>query len=319
MIAILGGTGFVGTALTRALVDRGEPVRVLVRDPGRAARRLGDAASRVEVVTGDMHDPAALDALLDGARAVYVLVQTVTARQPRSAGDFAAAEEAATRLVLAAARRAGVSRLLTVGLIGARPGARNAWVRSRARLEAATLDAGLDATVLRAGLVVGVGSVGFDGIVAAAGRRVAVIRGAGRQHWSYVALDDLVAHLVLALDDRRTVGRAIDVGSAQAPTYRELVARAAAVLGRPAPRLVPLPLGVLRTVAPVLERVGGLPRGGLRAAVDHLGDDLVGDVSAARELLGREPMGWEDAVRAALPGLGAPHRPAAEARAGLGA
>lgn len=306
MIAIVGGTGFVGSALTRALVDRGEQVRVLARDPDRVERRVGaDVAPRVEVVVGDMHDPAALDALLDGARAVYVVVQTVTARQPRSAGDFAAAEARAIEAIVAAARRAGVTRLLTVGLIGASPDAPNAWVRARAQQEATLLASGLDVTVLRPGLIAGVGSAGFDGLAAAAGRRVAVIRGAGRQRWSYIALGDLVASLVGALDDRRTFGRALDVGSAESPTYRELVARTAAVLGRPTPRLLPVPLWTLRLVAPVLEVVGGLARGGLRAAVDHLGDDLTGSPAPARALFAADARTWEECVRAALAPVGA--------------
>jgi uncharacterized protein YbjT (DUF2867 family) len=192
-----------------------------------------------------------------------------------------------------------VTRLLTVGLIGARLDASNAWVRARARQEATLLAAGLDVTVLRPGLVVGVGSAGFDGVREAAGRRIAPIRGAGTQRWSYIALGSLVDHLVLALDDPRTFGRAIDVGSDESPMYRELVARTAAVLGRPTPPLVPIPLKALRLVAPLVERVGGLPRGGLRAAVDHLGDDLVGDLGSARRIFGPEPLAWEESVRVA--------------------
>lgn len=306
MIAIVGGTGFVGSALTRALVDRGEPVRVLARDPGRVERRVGaDVAGRIEVVAGDMHDHAALDTLLHGARAVYVVVQTVTARQPRSAGDFAVAEARAVEAIVAAARRAGVTRLLTVGLIGASPDAPNAWVRARARHEAMLLASGLDVTVLRPGLIAGVGSAGFDGLVAAAGRRVAVIRGNGRQRWSYVALGDLVEDLVVALDDRRTFGRALDVGSDESPTYRELVARTAAVLGRPAPRVLSIPLWTLRLVAPVLEVGGGLARGGLRAAIEHLGDDLTGHPAPARALFAADPRTWEECVRAAFAPVGA--------------
>jgi len=61
-----------------------------------------------------------------------------------------------------------------------------------------------------------------------------------------------------------------------------------------------IPLWVFRLVAPALERAGGLARGGLRAAVDHLGDDLTGDPAPSRALLGRDPLIWADCVRAAL-------------------
>ncbi len=308
MIAVIGATGFIGSALTRRLLrdeaaaaGRREPVRVLVRDETRARARLGPfAEDRLQLVVGDMHDDDALDALLDGARAVYVLVQTVTARQPRETGDFAAAERRATDRIVAAAARAGTFRLLTVGLIGARPDAANPWVRSRAAVERQLLGSGLDVTVLRPGLVAGPGGAGFDDLLSAARRRTAMIRGAGRQHWSWIALDDLVGYLVEALDEPGTYGRVLDVGTVDAPTYRELIAVTAAAIGLPAPRVIGLPLGVLHLVAPLLERVGDHPRGGLRAAVDHLADDLTGDPVPIRELLPRDLLDWDTCVRAAV-------------------
>ena len=308
MIAVIGATGFIGSALTRRLLrdeaaaaGRREPVRVLVRDETRARARLGRfAEDHLQLVVGDMHDDDALDALLDGARAVYVLVQTVTARQPRETGDFAAAERRATDRIVAAAARAGTFRLLTVGLIGARPDAANPWVRSRAAVERQLLGSGLDVTVLRPGLVAGPGGAGFDDLLSAARRRTAMIRGAGRQHWSWIALDDLVGYLVEALDEPGTYGRVLDVGTVDAPTYRELIAVTAAAIGLPAPRVIGLPLGVLHLVAPLLERVGDHPRGGLRAAVDHLADDLTGDPVPIRELLPRDLLDWDTCVRAAV-------------------
>jgi len=301
MIAVIGATGFVGAALTIRLAAGPEPVRALVRDEGRARARLGAVADHVGLFVGDMHDDAALDALLAGARAVYLLVQTVTARQPRGSGDFAAAERDAVDRLVAAARRAGVRRVLTVGLIGARADSPNVWVRSRAEVEQVLLGSGLQATVLRPGLVAGVGSAGFDGLLSAVGRRSALIRGHGRQRWSYIALPDLVGYLVDALDEPGAFGRVLDVGSTEAPAYRELLVRTALLLRRRTPVVHGIPLSLLRILAPLLERRGGMARGGLRAAIDHLGDDLVGDPSLVAALLPRELLGWDDAVRAALP------------------
>lgn len=300
MISIIGATGFVGAALTKQLVRTGEPVRILVRDGEKARTRLGEIADSVEIVVGDMHDPAALDRLLEGSEAVYVLVQTVTARQPHGAGDYIEAEQQAMAGIIAAAHRTGVSRLLTVGLIGATSDARNPWVRSRARLEAQLLASHLDVTVLRAGLIVGAGGTGFDRLKAAATRRTAVILGNGNQRWSYLALDDLVGYLSEARNNPASYGAVWDVGSREAPTYRELLARTAAVQGIIPPQVVTLPLGLVIAVAPVLEWAGRLPHRGLRNAIDHLGDDLIGDTTAVRRHLPRNLLGWDEAVRSAL-------------------
>jgi uncharacterized protein YbjT (DUF2867 family) len=68
MILVTGATGNVGRRVVERLVERGEPVRAYVRDPGRAALPQG-----VEVVKGDLTDPGALRAALDGVDAVFLL------------------------------------------------------------------------------------------------------------------------------------------------------------------------------------------------------------------------------------------------------
>lgn len=300
MFVVIGGAGFVGSALAARLAVGHEPVRILVRDAARARARLGSLADRVQMVVGDMHDDRTLDAALEGARVVCTTAQTVTARQPPGAGGFDAAERRATDRLLAAAARHAVRRVVAVGLIGAQADAPSAWVRSRAALERDLVSGAVEATVVRAGLVVGRGGAGFDGILAAASRRTAVVLGSGRQRWSYIALADLVGYLQDAADSPAVARRVLDVGSEEAPPYRELVARTAAVLGRPAPRMLGVPLGAVRAVTPLVERVKGTPAGGLAAAVEHLGDDLVGDPRPARTLLPRQLASWEAAVRAAL-------------------
>jgi uncharacterized protein YbjT (DUF2867 family) len=71
-ILVLGATGGQGGAVTGALLDRGAPVRALVRDlaSSRARRR---AARGVETVTGALDDRASLAAAMRGARAVFAL------------------------------------------------------------------------------------------------------------------------------------------------------------------------------------------------------------------------------------------------------
>jgi nucleoside-diphosphate-sugar epimerase len=57
---VTGGTGFLGSALTRALLRGGGEVRVLDNDSRGSARRLGDLASRLEIVKGDIRDARAV-------------------------------------------------------------------------------------------------------------------------------------------------------------------------------------------------------------------------------------------------------------------
>jgi uncharacterized protein YbjT (DUF2867 family) len=75
VILIAGGTGRLGTALVTRLTGRGLPVRVLTRDPARAAHLTGQP---VEVVTGDVRDRASLAAAVRGADVVVSAVHGLT-------------------------------------------------------------------------------------------------------------------------------------------------------------------------------------------------------------------------------------------------
>lgn len=112
---VTGATGFVGWHVARHLVEAGRRVRVLVRDPARV-RELDN----VEVVQGDLEDPAAVRQAVDGCEALchvaadYRLWVRNPAEMYRSNVD-------GTRNVLEAACRAGVERIVytsTVGTIG---------------------------------------------------------------------------------------------------------------------------------------------------------------------------------------------------------
>jgi dihydroflavonol-4-reductase len=66
---VTGATGFVGSAVVRALVSRREPVRAMVR-PGSSRLRLLEGLP-VEIVTGDLTDPASCRAALEGCNALF--------------------------------------------------------------------------------------------------------------------------------------------------------------------------------------------------------------------------------------------------------
>ena len=115
---VTGATGFLGWHVARKLLERGHKVRALVR-PSSRLREL-DA----EPVTGDLRDPMSLERAAAGCGLLFHVAADyrLWARDP---GEIYRSNVDGTRNVLAAARQAGVERVVytsTVGCIGIPPG-----------------------------------------------------------------------------------------------------------------------------------------------------------------------------------------------------
>src|SRR5262245_2052127 len=118
MILVTGGTGHLGANLVRRLVERGDRVRVLVRSGNRTTALDG---LPVELATGDVRDPGACAAAVRGCEAVHHCAAFVSTSDGGAAHKRAVFETnvLGTRNVLAAARAAGVRRVVVTGSLSA--------------------------------------------------------------------------------------------------------------------------------------------------------------------------------------------------------
>ncbi|NDY95845.1 NAD(P)H-binding protein [Wenzhouxiangella limi] len=147
-ITLLGGTGFIGRALSRRLLAAGSLVRVVSRHAETAA----DLPIGVSARSADVRDPRAVSAaLVDSDAAVYLPGRV----QGRRRSDFEEIHARAARTSAACARRAGVARFIYLSALGASPDA-SAWAdQTKAEGELGVAHAFPGAVVVRPSLVFG--------------------------------------------------------------------------------------------------------------------------------------------------------------------
>jgi uncharacterized protein YbjT (DUF2867 family) len=149
-ISITGATGYLGRALSTALLARGHAVRAIVRH-GSAAR----ATAGVEVREVDVLDAAQLGAALRSGDTLVHLIGTPNPN-PRKAAEFERVDLASVRVATVAAARAGVAHFVYVSVAQPAP-VMQIYVETRRAAEAAIVAAGLTATFVRPWYVLGPG------------------------------------------------------------------------------------------------------------------------------------------------------------------
>ena len=110
---VTGGAGFIGSSLVRALVARGDRVRVIDNLSSGRRENLADVSKDVELIEADIRDAAALAAALDGIELVFH--EAAVPSVPRSLADPIGSHDAnatGTLELLHAAKRAGVRRIV---------------------------------------------------------------------------------------------------------------------------------------------------------------------------------------------------------------
>lgn len=294
-ILVTGVSGYVGAALAPRLREAGHELRGFARSSARVA-----AAGVVldDLVLGDAVTGAGLKRALDGVDAAYYLIHSMEGPD----GGFADLEHRAAERFAAAARAAGVRRVVYLGGLVPPDGATvSRHLGSRLAVEQALLEAADEPIALRASIVIGARSRSFRFLVRLIERLPVLALPAWRENRTRpIDGRDVLAFLVRAADAPAALaGRSWDLGGPEMMSYAELIARIAdaMLVDRPA-----LSLNVsLTPVASVLGAVvAGEDPGFIGPLMESLDHDLLprhGDAAAA---FGVRLHGFDAAVERAL-------------------
>lgn len=286
---VIGATGFVGKALVRRLLERGEKVVA-------TSRRARSSDDHVEWRVCDLTQPKTLASALAGTDIAYFLAHSMG----DEGSDYRARERRSAEYFVAAAERAGLERVVYLG--GPKP-AGEPSEHLRSRLEVGEiLRAGSVSTIeLRASMVIGHGSVSWQIVRDLALRLPMMVLPRWLRSRTYpVALEDVLVALVGAARLELEGNAWFDIPGPEELTGREILERVAALRRRKI-AAVEVPLLSPRLSALWLKFVTRADFSVARELVQGLEEDLIPKDEHFWTLIGhKERIRFDDAARRAL-------------------
>jgi uncharacterized protein YbjT (DUF2867 family) len=241
---VTGATGFVGNRIVHALRAENRDVRALVRRPETAGhlRALG-----VELVAGDITDPASLRRAADGCTEVVHLVAIIQG----SAAEFQRVMTQGTMDLVDAAKGAGAARFVLMSALGTSAPAEGTvpYYAAKWAEEQAVSESGLEHAIFRPSFIFGrSGGVLPTFMKQVRYSPVVTVIGPGLQRSQPIWVDDVAAYVTRALTGPEAANRTFELGGPDTVDWNDLYTTIARVLGKHR-RLVHVPIGVARTGA----------------------------------------------------------------------
>mgnify|MGYP000853813870 CR=1 FL=1 len=216
VVLLTGATGYIGGRLLPILARLPVVVRCLARRPEKLRTQVAGTA---QIVPGDVLTASSLEVALRGVHTAYYLVHLMSGSKAFEQQDRQAAEN------FAAAAQAGVRRIVYLGGLGqdADPHL-SPHLRSRHEVGQILRTCGVETIEFRASVVIGAGSLSYQLITSLTDRLPVMIC----PRWlttptQPIAVDDVLAYLVAALDLPPGASRIFEIGGTDVVSYGDLI------------------------------------------------------------------------------------------------
>lgn len=276
---VTGATGYIGGRLIRELLSHGYRVRILARNP----ERLKDHPwiDRVEVVSGDAHDVAALDEALAGIDVAYYLLHALMSKD-----DFEQEEKDIAEKFGAAAKKANIQRIVYLGGIIAQNELLSPHLQSRADTGSILQSSGVPTIELRAGIVIGSGSASFE-MLRYLTERLPIMT---TPRWvetkiQPIAVRDVLRYLVGAAAIDSSISGDYDIGGPEVFSYREMMMKYAEAAGLRRRIIIPVPVLTPKLSSGWVGLVTPVPITLARRLVESLKNEVVVRDDSIRKLI----------------------------------
>jgi NADH dehydrogenase len=250
MLLLTGATGSIGSRLLPLLLESGEDVRCLVREP----RRLGERRVDVQIALGDlgeMSDPHLVRQALRGVDTVIHLAATIRDQPPKLIEEL---NGLATVRLLRAAERSGVARFHFFSALNAHAAQRTRFFRAKWLAEQAVSSSPLQTTVFAPSIVYDHSDPWITLLRRFSFLPVLPVSGDGRAKFQPIWAHDVARCVVAAL--AREPRQRCELAGPETLTYDQMSDLVSRIAGRPRP-LVHVPLPLIRSSLIALRSVFG--------------------------------------------------------------
>jgi NADH dehydrogenase len=251
VLLLTGATGSIGSRLLPLLLERGEDVRCLVRDP----RRLGPQRVDVQIALGDLGelaDPHTLRQSLRGVDTVVHLAATIRDQPPRRIEEL---NGLATVRLLQAAERAGVRRFAFFSALDAGAAQRTRFFRAKWVAEEVVESSPLETAIFAPSIVYDRSDPWITLLRRFSFLPVLPVSGEGRAAFQPIWAQDVAACVVAALAGEELRPR-YELAGPETLTYDEMADLVSRIAGRPR-ELVHVPLPAIKASLVALRAVFG--------------------------------------------------------------
>lgn len=274
-VLIIGGTGFVGRRLFAELILKRIKMRLLVRDPVKAASLVPKGAD-VQVMSGDLVEDEGLKEALQGIHTAYYLVHSLGGKSIFTNKEFARKDATAAENFMSAAEAAGLKRVIYLGGLGEEGTGLSEHLRSRTEVGKILSSGNALATILRSAIIIGAGGSSFEMLRYLVERLPVMIC----PKWidsriQPIAINDAVAYLAGCLLNPGTAGKTFDIGGPDVFTYREMMQEYTVARGIARRRIITVPFLTPLLSAYWVDLVTPVPSGIAHPLIEGLKNDVV--------------------------------------------
>jgi len=256
-VLVAGGTGFIGSAIVTAMLERGQTVSVLSRS--RGGRHEFDP--RAAWIEGDVTRPETLQRAVTGFDIVVDAVQLPNSpiENPKKGYTFERIDFGGTRNLVDAAAATGVQHYIGLSGAGAAEDARYHWQRFKWKEEQHVMASGMNYTIFRPTWIFGPGDVSLNRFLNF-GRFLPFIPviGDGKTRVQILYLGDLVAHVSASVGNDAARNKVFEIGGPDVLTRDEIIRTGLRVSGKKRP-LLHQPKPLMKFLAGIIQHAPGRP------------------------------------------------------------